>query len=397
MVGLNWTRDTFYMQARIPAVFIRGGTSKGVFFHAKDLPADPALRDRILARVLGSPDPNARQLDGMGGGISSLSKAVIVGPSTRDDADIDYTFAQVAVDRELVDYKSNCGNLSSAVGPFCVDEGLLARADGEALVRIHNTNTRKVIHARFTVTDGIAEVEGDFELQGVSGTGSEVKLDFLEPGGAVTGKLLPTGAVTNEILDETDGKTFQVSIVDACNATLFLRAGDLGIDGTELPDALEAIDGLMDRIERLRTRAGVLMGLGATPEEVPLSNPKVAMVSNPTEYRTLDGSNVTPSDHDILVRAVSMERIHRATPLTTGMSIAAAALIPGTLAAQAARITSGEDGVVRVGHPSGVVVVGADVQTGDNLHVGKTTVYRTARRLMEGSVLIPGRYAEAAE
>src|SRR3954471_9758962 len=190
-------------QRFIPAAFIRGGSSKGVFFHAKDLPTDRAAIDPILLGVLGSPDPYGRQLDGMGGGISSLSKGVIIGPPTRPDADVDYTFAQVAVDRPVVDWKGNCGNLSSAVGPFAVDEGLVRVEDGEALVRIHQVNTRKLIHARFPVREGRAEVRGDFAIAGVAGASARIRLDFLAPGGTQTGALLPTGKAADVL--EIDG------------------------------------------------------------------------------------------------------------------------------------------------------------------------------------------------
>lgn len=373
-------------QQRLKAVFMRGGTSKGVFFHAADLPSDPAERDDVLLRVLGSPDPNGRQLNGMGGGISSLSKAVIISPSTRDDADIDYTFAQVVVDRPLVDYRSNCGNLSSAVGPFCIDEGLLARDDGEALVRIHNTNTARVVHARFEVRDGVAEVDGDFELAGVAGLAAPVRLEFLDPGGAVTGKLLPSGAVRDTLVDPHDGQRYEATLLDASNATVFIRAEALGIVGTELPDALEADPAFMDRLERLRQAAGVRMGLAEQPEDVPLSNPKFAMVSAPADYDTLEGERIAADRFDVAVRVVSMERIHRATPLTTGMSVAAAVKVPGTLAHELASATSGD--AVRVAHPSGVLAVGA-VTGPDGSHVERTVVFRTARRLMEGNVLIP--------
>lgn len=368
---------------------MRGGTSKGVFFHERDLPADTSARDRVLLRVLGSPDSNARQLDGMGGGISSLSKAVIIGPSTRADADIDYTFAQVAVDRSVVDYKSNCGNLSSAVGPFCIDEGLIAGTDGETLVRIHNTNTNRVVHARFEVRDGVAVVEGEFELQGVAGRGAPVRLEFLEPGGAITGKLLPSDTVVDELVDEFTGAAVTVSLFDASNATLFIEAASLGLLGTELPDAIETDGELMASLERLRGAAGVRMGLATEAADVPLSNPKIAIVSQPADYATLDGTVVAASDVDLVVRAVSMERIHRAVPLTTGMSIAAAALYDGTLAAKVARIADERGQTIRVGHPSGVLVVGATVEQGEPVSISKTAVYRTARRLMEGAVLVP--------
>src|SRR6476620_4772097 len=214
-------------QAWIPATFWRGGTSKGVFFLAKDLPAAREKIDPILLAVLGTPDPYGRQLNGMGGGVSSLSKAVIIGPPTHPDADVDYTFVQVAVDREMTDWSGNCGNLSSVFGPFAIDEGLVKVLDGEATVRFHQTNTKKIIHARFRVEDGKAAVDGDMEIPGVAGTGAPVRLDFVNPGGATTGKLLPTGNVLDTVFIPGHGE-FAASMVDASHPTVFVRAADFG-------------------------------------------------------------------------------------------------------------------------------------------------------------------------
>lgn len=373
-------------QRWIPAVFMRGGTSKGVFFHAKDLPADPAERDRIILAVLGSPDPYGRQLNGMGGGISSLSKAVIVGPPTRSEADADYTFAQVVVDRPVVDYGANCGNLSSAVGPFAVDEGLSRAADGEALIRIHNTNTRRMIHSRFPVRDGLAVVTGDFSIPGVAGTGARIRLDFLDPGGAVTADLLPTGHVTNELTAPGKG-TFAVSLVDATNPVAFLAASDLGLSGAESPDEIEAQGEVMALLDTLRRQAGVLMGLGDRPEAVGLSNPKIAVLAAPRPFRALNGDEVPSGAYDIGVRMLSMERAHRAVPLTGAMCLGVACRIEGTIAHALSRRLDGDE--IRVGNPSGVVSVGAEVVKTDRWRATSAVVFRTARRLMQGSVGVP--------
>ena len=217
-------------QSFIPAVFYRGGTSKGVFFHARDLPADRDACDRIFLAAIGSPDPYGRQLNGMGGGISSLSKAVVIGPPTHPEADVDYTFIQLAVEEPVADWSNNCGNLSSAVGHFAVDEGLVPAKDGEVLVRIHQTNTKKIIHSRFTVQDGKAATAGDYGIAGVAGTGSRIRLDFLAPGGAVTGKLLPTGNVVDTIDLGADGK-FEVSIIDATSPIVYVDAQSVGLEG----------------------------------------------------------------------------------------------------------------------------------------------------------------------
>src|SRR3954470_18233301 len=253
-------------QLKIPAVFMRGGTSNAIVFNANDLPRERALWDDIFLAAIGSPDPYGRQLDGMGGGISSLSKVCVVGPSTRPDADIDYTFAQVSVKESKVDYSGNCGNMSSAMGPFAVDEGLVKASGKEALVRVHNTNTKKIIWSRFAIDDGAAAVDGDLAIPGVSGTGSPVRLEFPEPGGATTGKLLPTGSVA-DVLEVPGYGRFNVSMVDAANACCFARAEELGITGTEMPEALDADSALLEKLAAIRIAASVAMGIAATPEE----------------------------------------------------------------------------------------------------------------------------------
>jgi len=373
-------------QAFIPAIFMRGGSSKGVFFHAPDLPADRAARDAIFLSVLGSPDPYGRQLDGMGGGISSLSKAVIIGPPTHPDADVDYLFAQVAVDKPVVDWSSNCGNLSSAVGPFAVDEGLVRVADGEALVRIHQVNTKRIIHARFPVRSGKAVTAGDFTMAGVSGSGARVRLDFLAPGGGATGRLLPTGNAQDTLHHE--GHAYAVSLIDAANACVFLDARDLGLNGTESPDAIEADPARMALLDALRRKAGVMMGLAATPEAVGLALPKIAVVAPPAAYHALDGAGFTADTHDIAVRMISMERAHRAVPLTGAMCLGVASRIPGSLPHRLAVPPARAD-ETRVANPSGILSVGAEVhQKPDGWVAESAVVYRSARRLMQGAVAV---------
>ncbi len=369
----------------IPAVFMRGGSSKGVFFHARDLPGPGAERDGILLRVLGSPDPYGRQLNGMGGGVSSLSKAVIIGPPSHPEADVDYLFAQVAVDRPVVDWRSNCGNLSSAVGPFAIDEGLVARPGGQATLRIYQVNTRKLIHAHFAVRDGRFEPAGDYAMAGVAGTGSRIRLDFLAPGGTITRGLLPTGAPT-DWLDAGAGVRFRASMVDASNPCVFLDATALGLTGTESPDAIEADPALMALLDRLRRLAGVAMGLGATPDAVSLSAPKIGLVAAATPYATLRAETLPSDSYEIGIRMISMERAHRAVPLTAAMCLAVACRIEGTipnaLAAPPARADE-----TRIGTPSGVLAAGAEVRRSpDGWVADSAVVYRTARRLMQGSV-----------
>jgi 2-methylaconitate cis-trans-isomerase PrpF len=375
-------------QAFIPAVFLRGGSSKGVFFHAKDLPAERARQEAIFLAVLGSPDPYQRQLDGMGGGISSLSKAVVIGPPTHPEADVDYLFAQVAVDRPVVDWSSNCGNLSSAVGPFAVDEGLVRASDGEALIRIHQVNTRRIIHARFPVRGGRAVTAGDFAMAGVAGTGARIRLDFLAPGGGATGALLPTGHMVDVL--EQDGRSFHATLVDAANACVFLDARELGLTGTESPEAIEADAALMALLDALRRQAAVRMGLAATPDAAPLAIPKVAVVAAPAAYRALDGAAIAAEAHDIAVRMISMERAHRAVPLTGGMALGVACRIEGSVPQRVARAIAGDE--VRVANPSGVLSVGAEVsRRGDGWFAESAVVFRTARRLMQGAVAVPMR------
>lgn len=373
-------------QMFIPAVFYRGGSSKGVFFHAHHCPAEREVLDAMLLSALGSPDPYGRQLDGMGGGTSSLSKAVIIGPATRPDADVDYTFAQVAVDRPVVDWGASCGNLSSAVGPFAVDEGLVRVEDGEALVRIHQVNTKKIIHARFPVRHGKAVTAGDFTIDGVSGSGARIALDFLDPGGTVTSGLLPTGKVFETIA--IDGRSFDVSIVDATNPVVFVDAGQLGLDISALPDTIEADRDLMAILDRLRRLAAVRMGLALSPENAGLANPKIAVIGKRGSFAALDGRRIGPEFHDIAVRMLSMERVHRAVTLTGAMCLAAACGIHGSLAHRLAGTPDKVD-TVRIGHPSGVVAAGARVtSTATGWHVTSATVYRTARRLMQGQVAV---------
>ncbi len=383
-------------QLRLRAVFMRGGTSKAVMFRAADLPAERELWTPIFLGVIGSPDPNGRQLDGMGGGISSLSKICVIEPTTRAGADVDYTFAQVSVKDAAVDYSGNCGNMSSAIGPFAVDENLIAvaDADGEATVRIHNTNTRKLIVAHFPLEGGRAAVDGDFRLPGIAGSGAPVRLDFLEPGGAGTGMLLPTGNATDTL--EADGvRGIEVSMVDAANPCVFVAADALGTSGVEMPDELEANGALLLRLEAIRIAASLRMGIAKTAEaaaRIP-SIPKVAMVAPAREARTLAGERLAAADADITVRMLSIGQPHRAVPLTGAMCLAVASRIEGTVVNRIARPSASPTDPVRIAQPSGLTVVGAVVRRSrDGEHrewlAESATVYRTARRLMEGWVYV---------
>ena len=328
-------------QRRIRVVYMRGGTSRCLVFHEKDLPAAGPERDRVLLAALGSPDPYGRQLDGLGGGISSLSKACIIGPPRHPDAQVDYTFAQVEVSKPVVDYTGN------------------------------------LIVAHVPVADGEAAVEGDFELPGVAGRGARIALDFLDPGGAGTGRLLPTGRA----LDTIDGVA--ASLVDATNPLVFVRAKDLGLAGTESPQAMDADPELAARLERIRASAAEMMGIPGSA-----ANPKVAVVAPPAPFAALNGAHYGADQVDLLARVISMGNCHRAFALTSAMCLAVAARIDGTVVSECD--ASRGVGDVRLGHPSGVLPIAATVSSrGGTAHAECVTVYRTARRLMEGFVRVP--------
>jgi len=387
-------------QSRLRATFMRGGTSKAVVFNSRDLPADPALWDPIFLAVMGSPDANGRQLNGMGGGLSSVSKICVVGPPTRPDADIDYTFAQVSVKQASVDYSGNCGNMSSAMGPFAVEEGLVeAPANGEAVVRIHNTNTAKVIIARFAMRDGEADVDGELAIDGVAGTGAPVRLEFIDPGGTKTGRLLPTGRV-RDILDIPGLGQVEASLVDAANPCVFVDASALGKQGTELPDALEQDRAFLERMEAIRCAASVAMGIApdiAAAAAIP-SVPKVAMIVAPCRMETLSGRVLDAREMSLGIRMISIGQPHRAVPITGATCLAIAVRVVGSLPHALARAG---DGPITVAHPSGATVVDAAVDNADDPARARAVhgaVYRTARRLFEGQVFYQApRMAQAGQ
>ena len=377
-------------QLKIPAVFMRGGTSNAVVVHARDLPADRKLWDEIFLAAIGSPDPYGRQLDGMGGGVSSLSKVCVIGPPTRPDADIDYTFAQVQVKEARVDYGANCGNMSAAMGPFAVDEGLVTVSGREALIRVHNTNTKKIIWSRFPLDEGAAAVDGDLEIPGVAGTGAPVKLEFREPGGATTGKLLPTGNVT-DTLDVPGVGRIRVSMVDAANACVFARAEDLGIKGTELPDEIEGNPELLKKLSAIRVAASVAMGITKSPEEAAkrAAVPFVGFVSAPQDAKTLTGDRVEAAAVDLTARMMSNGQPHRALPLTCTLCLAVAARMDGTVVNAATRPTGNPDAEIRIGMPSGVLTAAASVRKLEGQWFAEQgAFYRTQRRLFDGQVYV---------
>lgn len=377
-------------QSSLPAVFMRGGTSKALMMHRRDLPENQDDWAPIFMAAMGTPDPYGRQLDGMGGGVSSLSKVCIMAPSEHPDADVDYTFAQVLVKDASVGYRGNCGNMSSAVGPFAVDQGLVPAQDGKTTVRIFNTNTQKIIHSTFETKNGRALYQGDLAIPGVSGTGSPIKLDFIKPGGATTGKLLPTGNVT-DTLDVPGVGTLEVSLVDAANAAVFVRAQDVGLSGLELPDALESNPEIMARLDAIRLQASIKMGIAPDIEsarEISIV-PFVCIVSPSADNPTLSGDTVAAADIDLVARVISNGQPHRALPLTISLCTAVAARITGTVAAQALSAKAGE-GALRLGMPSGVLTVDADVsQEGGEWVAHAGSFFRTARLLFDGRVWVP--------
>ena len=367
---------------------MRGGTSKALVFHARDLPTDLAARDAIFIAAIGSPDHYGRQLNGMGGGVSSLSKVCLVGSPSRDDADVDYTFGQVQIKEARVDYRSNCGNMSSAIGPFAVDQGLVNSRDGMATVRIHNTNTGKLIHSTFSVRSGRVIEEGSLEIPCVAGTGAPIRLDFLHPGGSGTGKLLPSGNVA-DVLHVPGVGQIEVSMVDAANACVFINAADVGLLGTELPDQLELDANLLTLLASIRQQASVAMGIApdfgaAAAPAIPF----IGFVSPAQDSPTLSGDGVAAAETDVTVRMLSNGQPHRALPATAALCVAVAAGIEGTVVQRAARRGRTSD-TLRIGMPSGILQVGASVRRdGPTWHAQHGTFYRTARRLFEGFVYV---------
>ncbi|MBN4097197.1 PrpF domain-containing protein [Methylobacterium sp. OT2] len=369
----------------LPAVFMRGGTSKALMLHRRDVPGDLAAWEPAFLSAMDSPDPFGRQLNGMGGGVSSVSKICVVERSARPDADIDYTFVQVVVRDGRIDLSGNCGNMLAAVGPFAVDEGLVDVPDGPVRLRIFNTNTRKLIVAGFAAAGGRSVYRGDLAIPGVTGTGAPIQLDFLDPGGATTGRLLPTGAV-RQWLDVPGLGAIEASLIDAANACVFVRAADLGLAGTELPAALEAVPGLLDRLARIRRAGSVAMGIAPDLEAAArvVHVPFVGLVAPPQDSGSLSGATIRAAETDLTARVISNGVPHQALPLTATLCLAVAARLEGSLVHEAARPT---EAVLRVGMPSGILTADAAVTRGaDGWQAERGAFFRTARPLMRGAV-----------
>ena len=388
-------------QIRIPATYMRGGTSKGVFFRLQDLPERAQLpgpaRDALLCRVIGSPDPYGKHTDGMGGATSSTSKVVIISPSTQPGHDVDYLYGQVPIEGAFIDWSGNCGNLSSAVGPFAIANGMIDPArvprDGLCTVRIWQANIRKTIVAHVQVTNGEVQETGDFELDGVTFPAAEVQLEFIDPAdegdGDGGGAMFPTGQLVDD-LDVPGVGMFKATMINAGVPMVFVDAGALGYDGTELQPAINEDKAALARLEAIRVAGAIRMGLvadAAAAAARPLT-PKIAYVAPPKDFVSSSGKRVHAGDIDLLARAISMGKMHHAMMGTASVAIATAAAVPGTLVNAAAG--AGNRDVVRFGHPSGTLRVGADVAQVEGQWVATRAVMsRSARVLMEGAVRVP--------
>jgi 2-methylaconitate cis-trans-isomerase PrpF len=335
---------------------MRGGTSKAVFFHEKHLPKDPSTRDRVILASFGSPDPNCRQIDGMGGGVSTTSKVAIVSASKNPDYDVDFYFGQVSIDKPFVKYQGNCGNISSAVGPFAIEEGLVRAEEPSTTLRILQVNTNKLIIAQIPVKDDLYDEEGGYAIDGVPGTGGKITLRFVDPGGSVTHRLLPTGNA-RDILEVPDIGKIYVSIVDAGNPVIFARASDLGLKGTEINEIDDSVE-FKHKLEAVRSRGAVLIGLASSPEEASNKSqdvPKIAIVSAPQAYETISGQVIYKHNIDLLARIMSMGTLHKAYAVTGAICTAGAAKIDGTVVNEVLSPGSLEKEELYLGHPGGII------------------------------------------
>ena len=391
-------------QLRIPATYIRGGTSKGVFFRLQDLPQSCQVpgraRDRLFQRVIGSPDPYSAHIDGMGGATSSTSKCVILSKSTRPDHDVDYLYGQVSINTDFVDWSGNCGNLSTAAGAFAIHAGLVdasripgnGTGSGTCVVRIWQANIGKTIIAHVPITNGQVQETGDFELDGVTFPAAEIVLEFMDPSddGDDGGAMFPTGNLV-DTLDVPGVGSFPATMISAGIPTVFVNAADIGYQGTELREDINNDPAQLERFEKIRVAGALRMGLIQTPEEAlkRQHTPKIAFVSPPKSYTASSGKAIEAGDVDLLVRALSMGKLHHAMMGTCAVAIGTAAAVPGTLVNLAAG--GGEREAVRFGHPSGTLRVGAEAkQVNGQWQVTKAVMSRSARVLMEGAVRVPG-------
>lgn len=374
----------------IPCTFMRGGTSRGCYFLRADLPDDPATLDAVVLAVYGSPDQ--RQINGMGGGDALTSKVAIVAPSPRKDVDVDYTFGQVGIDTAQIFWVGNCGNMSSGVGPFAIEQGLVPAVEPVTRVRIYNTNTGKILTSSVPVKDGRVVEDGDVSIAGVPGTGAGILLDFGDCGGSVTGKTLPLGA-PRTATTLSDGRAVEVSVVDAATPFVFVRAEDVGMSGTASAAEIDADNALLDRLEEVRAFAARQIGLvapGQVAREVSPSIPRVTVVSTPANYTATDGTSVSHTDINVVARQMAMQRTHKTYAVTGTLCTGVAAAIPGTIVNEVAK-TPEPDALFRIGHPGGVIAARVSVACpdGDDLRIEEASLLRTARVLMTGRVRVP--------
>jgi hypothetical protein len=374
-------------QLKIRCCILRGGTSKGIYLHENDLPTNKEERDKTILAIFGSPD--VRQIDGLGGADPLTSKVAIIGPSSHPDADVDYTFGQVSIDKPFVDYSGNCGNISAGVGPFAIDEGLVKAVEPITKVRIYNTNTKKILVAEVPVKDGKARVKGDYKVDGVPGTGAKIMLDFACTAGAATGKILPTGQVVDELEIEDFGK-IGASIVDVANPMVFVRASDLGMTGIETPAELNGNKKMLALLEKIRAKAAVKIGMAKTEEEATQNSPAfpmIAYVSPPQDYIDFStGKRIAKEEVDLVSRLLFMQVMHKTYAGTGTTCTGAAAKIPGTIVHEMA---SKAGTVVRIGHPAGVIELEVETENKENEIILKRAAFgRTARRIMDGYVYI---------
>ncbi|WP_028534235.1 2-methylaconitate cis-trans isomerase PrpF family protein [Paludibacterium yongneupense] len=373
---------------KIPALIMRGGTSKGAYLMLDDLPDDPKARDNVILSIYGSPD--SRQINGIGGADPLTSKVALVQRSSRQDADVDYTFGYVGIGAPHVDYEGNCGNMSAGVGPFAIYSGLVSVTEPTTTVRIFNTNTKKIIEAQIAVKDGEVVTEGDFSISGVPGSGSEIPLNFVNSGGAKTGKLLPSGNVVDNVTLQ-DGRTLRVSLVDAANPCVFVAASDLGLSGAETAQDFQADPTIIETMDDLRRSAAVVMGLAASRESCGPAVPKVAFVSRPQSYVTVDGETVSASEVDVVARSLALGKLHKAYAVTGGICLGTAALIPGTVVNDMLSPQARRQSQVRIGHPSGVLEVNIELEqlSTTSWKLVNAGISRTAQPIMEGFVYVP--------
>jgi len=375
------------MWTKIPCSIYRGGTSKGLFLRGCDLPTDTAARDALILSLFGSPDK--KQINGLGGATPTTSKLAIVEVSARPDADVDYTFGQVSIDQPSIDYKPNCGNISSAVGPFAAVQGIVSVPEnGMAIIRIFNTNTKSILVSRFEMKDGQPVWDGETEIPGVPGFAAPVYLDFFDAGGAVTGRLFPSGTRMDEI-SGPNGEHFHVTIVDVGNLTVVVDGDDLGFSGFEVTE--EEIGPMLSKLEHIRVEAGRKIGLFRPDETVLASThalPKIAVVASPVSYRTANGKNITKEDYEISARVLSMGTLHPSYAVTGGIALSVSAKLSGTVSHQKLTANSNQSQKVRIGHPAGILEMEPFISDGTEPQVEKITLVRTARLLMEGQALI---------